>query len=521
MVGLLALLFVSTAVAGPLLKQEQCAKGPEFWCQNVKTASQCGAVKHCQQTVWNKPVVKSVPCDLCKEVLTVVDNLLKDKATEVEIKEYLDKACKLIPDEGLSAECQEYVDSYLPALLDIIKGELENPQVPCSALGLCQSMQKALAQQDVLSNEIPEDHLSNISPFIANVPLLLYPQENSKGPNAAATPKPPNDGDVCQSCVQFVADAQAAIRANASFAQNLILQVQKQCDDLGPGMSDICKDYVSQYAPVVIQTLLNMGQKPKDLCTQAGFCQSLEAIPLLTLTPAKMIPATKIEKPAKKLLMKVQDSPECVICEFVMKEIEELLEDNRTETSVVHAIQKVCSILPSSISQQCKDFIEAYGKAIMELLVQQMDPKVVCSTLGLCKGAERLYVEKIDPAVFKTGGFCEVCETMVSYLDGILEENSTQAEIEDALKKVCSFLPEKMRSQCDQLIAQYEPDIMQLVLQMLDPEFVCTHLGACGTAKVGLLGKEQCVWGPSYWCKNMETAARCNAVEHCKNHVWN
>nr|XP_014343937.1 PREDICTED: prosaposin isoform X3 [Latimeria chalumnae] len=479
MVGLLALLFVSTAVAGPLLKQEQCAKGPEFWCQNVKTASQCGAVKHCQQTVWNKPVVKSVPCDLCKEVLTVVDNLLKDKATE------------------------------------------ENPQVPCSALGLCQSMQKALAQQDVLSNEIPEDHLSNISPFIANVPLLLYPQENSKGPNAAATPKPPNDGDVCQSCVQFVADAQAAIRANASFAQNLILQVQKQCDDLGPGMSDICKDYVSQYAPVVIQTLLNMGQKPKDLCTQAGFCQSLEAIPLLTLTPAKMIPATKIEKPAKKLLMKVQDSPECVICEFVMKEIEELLEDNRTETSVVHAIQKVCSILPSSISQQCKDFIEAYGKAIMELLVQQMDPKVVCSTLGLCKGAERLYVEKIDPAVFKTGGFCEVCETMVSYLDGILEENSTQAEIEDALKKVCSFLPEKMRSQCDQLIAQYEPDIMQLVLQMLDPEFVCTHLGACGTAKVGLLGKEQCVWGPSYWCKNMETAARCNAVEHCKNHVWN
>lgn len=43
------------AVATPLLGTEQCARGPPYWCKNVKTASLCGAVTHCQQNVWNKP----------------------------------------------------------------------------------------------------------------------------------------------------------------------------------------------------------------------------------------------------------------------------------------------------------------------------------------------------------------------------------------------------------------------------------------------------------------------------------
>lgn len=43
------------ALATPLLGTEQCVRGPPYWCQNVKTASLCGAVTHCQQNVWNKP----------------------------------------------------------------------------------------------------------------------------------------------------------------------------------------------------------------------------------------------------------------------------------------------------------------------------------------------------------------------------------------------------------------------------------------------------------------------------------
>ncbi|KAG9344434.1 hypothetical protein JZ751_011104 [Albula glossodonta] len=102
----------------------------------------------------------------------------------------------------------------------------------------------------------------------------------------------------------------------------------------------------------------------------------------------------------------------------------------------------------------------------------------------------------MDKANFDNGGFCDVCKMAVRYIDGILEQNATEAEIEDAVRKVCNFLPEAVRTECDQLVQQYEPMLVQLLLQMLDPDF---KLGACPEAVVRLLGTEQCSWGPAFW----------------------
>ncbi|XP_069546259.1 prosaposin [Brachyistius frenatus] len=524
---LLTLLFVSSVAATPLLGTEQCARGPPYWCQNVKTASLCGAVTHCQQNVWNKPQMKSVPCDLCKEVLMVVEQLLKDNATEAELLGYLEKACQLIPDKGLTAECKEMVDQYYPILMGIITGELEDPGVVCGAMGLCQSQQVALAkaQEQLVSNEIPQIDLSQPAfPFLLNVPGLLYPQDSPK----QEAPKEENDL-VCEDCTKFITDAQAEARANASYVSSLIENIENQCDLLGPSLSEMCKQYVGQYGSLVVQALMTM--QPKDICTHFGFCpaakkfvpmlklQAAKAVPAVEAVPAaKLFPATKVD--SAKAMVRVRDSPTCSICEFVMKELEATLQDQTTEEAVIQAVEKVCTILPSTLSAQCKDLIETYGQAIIDLLVQQADPKTVCKVLGLCNDASRTYVPALDQQRFKAGGFCEVCKMAVNYIDGILEKNATEAEIEEAVRKVCSFLPSSYQSECDQLIEQYEPVLIQLLLQMLDPDFVCMKMGACPEAVRRLLGSEQCSWGPAFWCKNMETATRCNAVAHCTRHVW-
>ncbi|GAA6213951.1 prosaposin isoform X2 [Lates japonicus] len=537
---LLTLLFVSSAVATPLLGTEQCARGPTYWCQNVKTASLCGAVTHCQQNVWNKPQMKSVPCDLCKEVLIVVEQILKDNATESEVLGYLEKACQLIPDESLTAECKEMVDDYYPIIMGIIKGELEDPSVVCGAIGLCKSQQAALAkaqaQEQLVSNEIPQVDLSQqVAPFLLNVPGLLYPQSPKQEAPKQESPKQESD-TVCQDCIKFLTDAQAEAKENSSFVDALIENIENQCDLLGPGLSAMCKQYVNEYGTLVIMQLMSM--QPKDICAHAGFCAATmkKSIPMLKLQAAKTVPAAKTMPAAKtvpalklvpatkmdsaKPMVRVRDSPTCAICEFVMKQLESMLEDQTTEEEVIQAVEKVCTLLPDSLSAQCKDLIETYGQAIIELLVQQADPKTVCTVLALCKDARRAYVPVLDQARFKAGGYCEVCKMAVSYIDQILEKNATEAQIEEAVRKVCSFLPDTLQTECDQMIEQYEPLLVQLLLQMLDPDFVCMKLGACPEAVRRLLGTEQCSWGPAFWCKNMETATRCNAVAHCKRHVW-
>lgn len=51
----------------------------------------------------------------------------------------------------------------------------------CGALGLCVSQQAALAKAQLMSNEIPKVDLNQrVSPFLLNIPQLLYPQENTK-----------------------------------------------------------------------------------------------------------------------------------------------------------------------------------------------------------------------------------------------------------------------------------------------------------------------------------------------------
>ncbi|XP_067876371.1 prosaposin [Heterodontus francisci] len=500
---LIAVFCVSAAVASPLLGQEQCAEGPTFWCQDVKTASDCGAVKHCQQTVWRQPTVKTVPCDLCKEVVSVIGSLLKDNATEGEMRNYLDKACDLLPNPTLTAQCDELVDDYLPIILDVLKAELDNPEVVCSALRLCQSLQENLAEKNILSNEIPEVDMSKlVSPFIANVPLLLYPQQITK---------PKSNDAVCLDCTQFVTGIQIAVKEKAVVVDELIAQLKQQCN-LGPGLTELCEKYIALHGPQVAEVL--MQTDAKEICTVNGFCQRPATVPLQLLQKA-------IVNPIQKSPVSVATSQGCVICEFAMQQIDKLLQLNRTEEAIIEAVEKVCSILPATVKVECEDFVQQYGKAVVEILAQELDPAFVCTAIGLCKSAERVVVEKIKLKPLKGGALCEVCKSMVQYLDYGLEKNATEKEIEAALDKICGLLPDAMHDQCDQLVAQYRRMLLQVLLQAMDPDFVCTKIGACTSAKKELLGANKCVWGPSYWCKNMDTADECNAVEHCKRHIWN
>uniref|UniRef100_A0A6I8R398 Prosaposin n=1 Tax=Xenopus tropicalis TaxID=8364 RepID=A0A6I8R398_XENTR len=472
---------LAVVTATPLFGTEQCAKGPEVWCENLRTADQCGAVKHCQQTVWNKPTVKALPCDMCKEVITVVGNFLKDNMTQGEIKDYLNKMCDLLPDPGLSATCKQELSEYFPIVLNMLEQELSNPGVLCSALGLCTSLQRHLASlkhpKQLLTNEIPDVDASKlVYPYIVNVPQLLNPQEE--------TFKEPK-----------------------------------------------CKSYINQFSDVAIQVLLQMDQvcvkhgsvQPKQLCSMVGFCDQEKSTPLQNIIPAKtLIPAAKVQ-PA----VKITENPLagngvfCEVCQLMISQIEKLLDNNRTKENIKHSLEKVCKLLPAEYSQKCEDIIEEYYDPLIELLEQEANPQFICTTLGYCSARRKnLQNVKISAEKAAAGDYCTVCKMMMKYVDELLEKNATEIRIKNFLSRVCNFLPDSMQDECSGLVNEYEPLFVQLLLEALDPSFICAKLHLCQSEKV-LLGTEKCMWGPSYWCKDMETAANCNAVDHCRRHVWN
>lgn len=54
------------------------------------------------------------------------------------------------------------------------------------------------------------------------------------------------------------------------------------------------------------------------------------------------------------------------------------------QEEIVYEMEKICSVFPQSIKDQCKDFVETYGKAVIDMLLEATSPETVCIMLKCC-----------------------------------------------------------------------------------------------------------------------------------------
>uniref|UniRef100_A0A663N7J0 Prosaposin n=1 Tax=Athene cunicularia TaxID=194338 RepID=A0A663N7J0_ATHCN len=451
-----------TAGASPL---HECGEQPEDWCRDVATAAKCGALELCQITVWDQALGKGIPCHLCQVVVSVVGKILQDNRTEEKLRLFLDKKCQYLPFQDWSVKCKRMVDTGI-LILSRVMGQMR-PQVVCGTIRLCQPRESPTGalkfQKPPPAPAGPaQDFADLVAPFIANVPLLLNPQDLPRGEAQE---------EVCGDCLQLVAAVQLELGTSAAFAQALVAHGERACEGLAPDLARWVRAPTSR-----LGSLLLLEVAPEHLWQ----------LPEGT-------------------------TPLCEMCQFAVKTAESLLENNVTEVSPV---AKVCYMLPHGVIGQCKDFVDSYGKAVVIMLLEATDPEAICTMLHCCP-------RRGDTARVGAGAFCNVCQIFITYFDNELLKNETLSELGDMLEKGCELLPPPLTGKCEAIVVQYEPAAVRLLVQMMDPTFVCTKIRACESPKEDLLGSDPCAWGPHYWCKNMATAVECHAVEHCRRHLWN
>jgi saposin len=156
---------------------------------------------------------------------------------------------------------------------------------------------------------------------------------------------------------------------------------------------------------------------------------------------------------------------------------------------------------------------------------------LVCSTLGLCQNKLTKIIKPQPVKIRSNGELCGVCETVVQYVDSLLQENATREEIKQTLEKVCNFLPSEVQSECNIFIDTYAATLIDLLEKELTPAQVCQELGLCTKkamvpmveivpAKAHLVGTNECTFGPSYWCATRENAKKCKTEAHCEKHGY-
>jgi phytepsin len=76
---------------------------------------------------------------------------------------------------------------------------------------------------------------------------------------------------------------------------------------------------------------------------------------------------------------------------------------------------------------QCQQIIDQYGPQIINWLNSGVTPEEVCEAMSVCPGA-----------------LCAPCETLMYYVELVLKDNATDAEVIELLEQLCFFIPSPM-----------------------------------------------------------------------------
>ncbi|ESO85794.1 hypothetical protein LOTGIDRAFT_221240 [Lottia gigantea] len=493
-----------------LIKNEKMTS--QMVCQLIGL---CIGTEHPQQISkeFAVDVVKQTPaddklCDDCKTFFNDLrDKILSNKTEEEFVETFYEVCAKLGGFEGV---CKVLVDQFAPIAFKYLANEFGDV---CQALYLC-------------SNQAHENILVHLQQYVN--------QASVSGEYC----------DVCKTAVTEVRDLDRNPQVQSVVVNFLNDDV---CSFLGQS-ADLCKQYVKAYAPILFQ-LISSELDPVKVCTEIGLCPGKQAVELKTPVKQAVVLKTPVDVQPQspmyrifesKPIQEVKDvsaSVECVVCEFVMRELVKELGNNASATEIKAFLDKICGVLPSTISTECVQFVDQYAQVIISLLEQEIDPKVICTKIGLCtqtkhKETPKKVVDDRQVIIHKVSDapLCDVCQEVVTYIDEALKSNASEQDIEMILERVCNVLPQTYRKQCDTIVESYSPYILQLLSELVDPKQICERLSLCPKPsrknsplrfKPHLVGERKCTFGPAYWCASKDNAKECGTTAHCEKHVWN
>jgi len=264
----------------------------------------------------------------------------------------------------------------------------------------------------------------------------------------------------CSICHLIVNYVENFIKRNESKAF-IIKELDILCTKLPAGFNDECDTIVQNYAPRLIDWILNK-ENPDAFCENVHLCQP----PQETVTKQTM----KVHP----TLTRRQQTIGCTICTTVALKVENWIAANETEEAIIDRLQRFCGAL-GPVAPECQSIVAEILPRLIKWIENKENPLVFCTQVGLCTSAVSQKSKKRDQEQSK----CEVCQMIVTYVESLIGQNSTVAEIVAKVEDLCNLLPAPASSLCDQLAQQYVPQLVKWILNKENPQAFCAHFGLC------------------------------------------
>lgn len=401
-------------------------------------------------------------CAFCQYFLHYLQVQLSDTRTEDKVKAAVEEACDVLPD-ALNGECKEFVTQYGSAVIALLVQEID-PASVCPALQICPQTEE-IRRVDVNSEK-------------SNCPLCLFAVEQ----------------------------LESVLKNNRS-EENIRKALDGLCTRLSQKLQSECIDFVDTYSSQLVEMLV-ADMNAKEICVFLKLCRDqlhdplklthssidkFHAKPTLrgdrnnhrkkSLLPKHMLVSEFSDVETNEILDDTvngrrvshkSQSNVCVLCEFVLKEIDDQIKDKHNDDEIKKAVHGICKHMPKSVSAECDQFVEKYADLVISLLAQELDPSEVCEELKLCK-PESLKINKIKKDILD----CAVCETVVMAVKKVLKNEKLDRNIVHIIEKSCGLLPAKYNAQCHAMLEIYGESIIHLI-EEFGAKGVCQRIGFCG-----------------------------------------
>jgi len=75
---------------------------------------------------------------------------------------------------------------------------------------------------------------------------------------------------------------------------------------------------------------------------------------------------------------------ECSLCLYVAEMAEDYLNQNKTKEEIEQELLLVCNLFPNKLQDQCLSCLKEYAQYVIDLIDNELDPRMTCTSLNLC-----------------------------------------------------------------------------------------------------------------------------------------
>ncbi|CAF4491466.1 unnamed protein product, partial [Rotaria socialis] len=434
-----------------------CAIGPAYWCKSFQNAQDCGALRHCTDTIWRYDeqrisIDSSTKCEWCEKILENTHKAIENVAyNEDLIKFTLLNGCKMLPLEDISSKCTNVVENYRTTVIELMKHKTydrlcrlmdicqnneiytnkEKPYVDTQSKILCNVVVRATQElhcedlierhgNEIYAHVVSRVELSKICDYIEDFGIQL------------ASPVG------CDMCTFVVSTAKEMLDTKHDEDKVLLYIDEHICSRLTGVLKKNCKQVVDTNGRDLIENLQN-GIHPMLLCTHFMYCFD------------KIVDETS---PIQKNEMR----------SFLMNNI--------------------CDKL-GSFKSACEALLRKDGNALLQVLLNEINGRDLCKIFGLC---QHVSFSTYELSVRDDPDQCKRCLTHFIRQKHIAEKLVNHSS--EFLHHLCGQLPQK-----DDCTKAVDDSINELVtfIQSLDPRTVCVDLKMCDPTSLSNIRTTQVV----------------------------